>query len=159
MHLTEDFRISSRVIRKTFCDEQKMNPNSARNIWQLLARTRPEPDPNPTRKTRPDSNCVSGWYVSRPTFCFSTHEYSLFTSFVFTYRVLVINSCILWTCLVVFRKWPLHNFSPILFMLHLCQVWFSKLLIEWVFLEQGGTRWYCGTHKWYAIRKSSGTTV
>jgi len=59
MHLTEDFPISSRLIRKTFRDEQKMNPNSAWNIWKLLARTRPEPDPNPnpTRKTRPDSNC------------------------------------------------------------------------------------------------------
>jgi len=59
MHLTEDFPISSRQIRKTFRDEQKMNPNSARNIWKLLAQTRPEPDPNPnpTRKTRPDSNC------------------------------------------------------------------------------------------------------
>ena len=50
MHLTEDFPLSSRLIRKTFRDEQKMNPNSARNIWKLLARTRPEPDPkNPTR--------------------------------------------------------------------------------------------------------------
>jgi len=50
MHLTEDFPISSRLIRKTFRDEQKMNPNSARNIWKLLAQTRPEPDPkNPTR--------------------------------------------------------------------------------------------------------------
>ena len=48
MHLTEDFPISSRLIRKTFRDEQKMNPNSARNTWKLLAR--PEPDPkNPTR--------------------------------------------------------------------------------------------------------------
>ena len=45
MHLTEDFPISSRQIRKTFRDEQKMNPNSARNIWKLLA------------QTRPDSNC------------------------------------------------------------------------------------------------------
>jgi len=45
MHLTEDFPISSRLIRKTFRDEQKMNPNSARNIWKLLARTRPEPEP------------------------------------------------------------------------------------------------------------------
>jgi len=50
MHLAEDFRISSRLIRKTFRDEQKMNPKSAWNIWKLLARTRPEPDPkNPTR--------------------------------------------------------------------------------------------------------------
>jgi len=49
MHLTEDFPISSRLIRKTFRDEQKINPNSARNIWKLLARTRPEkPDPFPT---------------------------------------------------------------------------------------------------------------
>ena len=49
MHLTEDFPISSRLIRKTFRDEQKMNPNSARNIWKLLARTRPEKlDPIPT---------------------------------------------------------------------------------------------------------------
>ena len=49
MHLAEDFRISSRLIRKTFRDEQKMNPKSARNIWKLLARTRPEkPDPIPT---------------------------------------------------------------------------------------------------------------
>ena len=47
MHLTEDFPITSRLIRKTFRDEQKMNPNSARNIWKLLART------------RPDSNCAS----------------------------------------------------------------------------------------------------
>jgi len=46
MHLTEDFPISSRLIRKTFRDEQKMNPNSARNMWKLLART------------RPDSNCA-----------------------------------------------------------------------------------------------------
>ena len=45
MHFTEDFPISSRLIRKTFRDEQKMNPNSARNIWKLLARTRPEPEP------------------------------------------------------------------------------------------------------------------
>jgi len=50
MHLTEDFPVSSRLIRKTFRDEQKMNPNSARNIWKLLARTPPEPDSkNPTR--------------------------------------------------------------------------------------------------------------
>ena len=42
MHLTEDFPISSRLIRKTFRDEQKMNPNSARNIWKLLAQTRPD---------------------------------------------------------------------------------------------------------------------
>jgi len=49
MHLTEDFPISSRLIRKTFRDEQKIKPNSARNIWKLLARTRPEkPDPIPT---------------------------------------------------------------------------------------------------------------
>jgi len=47
MRLTEDFPISSRLIRKTFRDEQKMNPNSARNIWKLLARTRPEPEPDP----------------------------------------------------------------------------------------------------------------
>jgi len=47
MHFTEDFPISSRLIRKTFRDEQKMNPNSARNIWKLLART------------RPDSNCAT----------------------------------------------------------------------------------------------------
>ena len=45
MHLTEDFPISSRLIRKTFRDEQKMNPNSARNIWKLFS---PEPDPIPT---------------------------------------------------------------------------------------------------------------
>ena len=47
MHLTEDFPISSRLIRKTFRDEQKMNPNSARNIWKLLARPE-KPDPIPT---------------------------------------------------------------------------------------------------------------
>jgi len=52
MHLTEDFPISSRLICKTFRDEQKMNPNSARNIWKLLARTRPEPEPDPTNPTR-----------------------------------------------------------------------------------------------------------
>jgi len=51
MHLTEDFPISYRLIRKTFPDEQKMNPNSAGNIWKLLARTRS--DPNPTRKPDP----------------------------------------------------------------------------------------------------------
>jgi len=50
MHLTEDFPISSRLIHKTFRDEQKMNPNSARNIWKLLAR--PEPEPNPKNPTR-----------------------------------------------------------------------------------------------------------
>jgi len=48
-------------------------------------------------------------------------------------------------------------------MLHLCQLWFSKPLIErylahWLFLEQGGTCWQYGTHKWYATRKSLGTT-
>jgi len=49
MRLTEDFPISSRLIRKTFRDEQKMSPNSTQNIWKLLARTRPEkPDPIPT---------------------------------------------------------------------------------------------------------------
>jgi len=47
-------------------------------------------------------------------------------------------------------------------MLHLCQVWFSKVLIElylehWLFLEQGGTCWQYGTHNWNAIRKSLGT--
>ena len=47
MHLTEDFPISCRLIRKTFRDEQKMNPNSARNTWKLLARTRTEPEPDP----------------------------------------------------------------------------------------------------------------
>jgi len=52
MHLTEDFPISSRLIRKTFRDEQKMNPNSARNIWKLLVRTRPEPEPEPKNPTR-----------------------------------------------------------------------------------------------------------
>jgi len=50
------------------------------------------------------------------------------------------------------------------FMLHLCQLWFSKPLIEWylthwLFLEQGGTCWKYGTHKWYATRKSLGTTA
>jgi len=50
MHLTEDFPISSRLIHKAFRDEQKMNPNSARNIRKLLART------------RPDSNCgLESW--------------------------------------------------------------------------------------------------
>jgi len=48
-------------------------------------------------------------------------------------------------------------------MLHLCQIWFFKLLIElylahWPFLEQGGTCWQHVTHKWYAIRKSLGTS-
>ena len=52
MHLTEDFPITSRLIRKTFRDEQKMNPNSARNIWKLLART------------RPDSNCAPVSYAT-----------------------------------------------------------------------------------------------
>jgi len=51
----------------------------------------------------------------------------------------------------------------IIFMSHLCQFWFSKLLIEWylvdwVFLEQGGTWWQYGSHKWYVMRKSLGTT-
>jgi len=49
-------------------------------------------------------------------------------------------------------------------MLHLCQLWFSKLLIElyltrWLFLEQGGTCWQHRTHKWHTIRKSLGTTA
>jgi len=54
MHLTEDFPISSRLIRKTFRDEQKMNPKSARNMWKLLTRTRtrPEPEPDPKNPTR-----------------------------------------------------------------------------------------------------------
>jgi len=48
-------------------------------------------------------------------------------------------------------------------MLHLCRLWFSKVLIglylaHWLFLEQGGTCWQCGTHKWYAIRIRLGTT-
>ena len=52
----------------------------------------------------------------------------------------------------------------ILFMSHLCQSWLSKLLMEWylvdwVVLEQGGTWWQYGTHKWYPIRKSLGITV
>ena len=43
----------------------------------------------------------------------------------------------------------------------MCQFWFSKLLIawylvDWVFLEQGGTWWQCGSHKWYAMRKKFG---
>jgi len=55
MHLTEDFPLSSRLISKTFRDEQKINPNYVRNIWKLLARTRPEADPNPnTTRTRPE---------------------------------------------------------------------------------------------------------
>ena len=45
----------------------------------------------------------------------------------------------------------------------MCQFCFSRLLIEiylahWLFLEQGGTWWQYGTHKWYAIRKSLRTT-
>jgi len=27
-------------------------------------------------------------------------------------------------------------------------------LAHWLFLEQGGTWWQYGSHKWYAIRKS-----
>ena len=54
--------------------------------------------------------------------------------------------------------------TAILFTLHLCQFWFSRLLIEWYlahwhFLEQGGTWWQYRTHKWYAIRKTLRTTV
>jgi len=49
-------------------------------------------------------------------------------------------------------------------MLHLCKLWFSKLLIalylaHWLFLGQSGTCRQHGTHKWYAIRKSLGTTA
>jgi len=45
----------------------------------------------------------------------------------------------------------------------LCQLLFFKLwmewyLVDWVLLEQGGTWWQYGTQKWYAIRKSLGTT-
>jgi len=40
--------------------------------------------------------------------------------------------------------------------------WFSFILIfhlaYWLFLEQGGTWWQYKTHKWYATRKSLGTT-
>ena len=46
----------------------------------------------------------------------------------------------------------------------MCHFCFSRFLIElylahWLFLEQGGTWWQYGSHKWYAIRKSLRTTA
>jgi len=94
------------------------------------------------------------------------HKNYIFTAIIFICRVFankILNFCVAYfPCW--FLKMVIMLSHSLFFMLHLCQFWFSKLFIElyladWLFVEQGGTWWQYGTHKWYAVRKSSGTTA
>jgi len=90
----------------------------------------------------------SKWYANRP-FCFFSKN-NIFTTIVCTFRILLINS---WN----FVHFPCQFFrmvfiislflTAILFMLHLRQFWFCKLLIQWYMSRLGfpGKRWYAAT--------------
>jgi len=105
----------------------------------------------------------SRWQANKPTtFCLSPqkyiHSYGFYLSDSVNYFP---NFCVL--LLLCFNNGH-YNFSQPLSSCHMCPFWFSKLLIEWylvdwVFLEQGGTWWQYGSHKWYVLRKSLRTTV
>ena len=105
----------------------------------------------------------SRWYTNRPTFCFSSQE-NTFTAIIFTCRVLLINS---WIFVAFFPPWFL-KMAIILSHSHFLHVAFVSIVVFQTFdrmifgtLTFSGTRWYVltiRTHKWYATRKSLGTT-
>ena len=87
------------------------------------------------------------WYANRPAFCFSSQKNILTgTASVFTYRVLLTNSCIfvyfpyyfLKMASIISHRFVHVAFASTVFLI----VWY---LVEWVFLEQGATRWQCRT--------------
>jgi len=86
----------------------------------------------------------SRWYASTPTFCSSTvHKKNILTAFVFTNRVLLINSCIcmyfphwFWKMAIIISY---SHFVNAAFVSSLVCRTFDRMIlsIEWVFLEQG----------------------
>jgi len=103
-----------------------------------------------------------GTPVGLPT-AFHKKLYAQFVLLLLLTRFCEYIPSFLCACLIGFEKWTLYFLIAILHMSLLCQVSFSKLLIEWylvecVFLEQSGTWWQHVPHNWYAIRKSLGNT-
>jgi len=106
----------------------------------------------------------SRWCANRPTFCFFSknyiHSYSFYLSSSFNKFLNFCVACFLCRFLKMANIISHSHFVHVAFVsILIFQTLVEWYLAHWVFLEQGGTWWQYGIHRWCAIRKSLGTNA